>query len=405
MKKYTLLFITFILLTVNVQGQGNPNYDGGFKFNFDDDGQKYIRFIAWTQFQAVMDDAPAPTESLINMKLRRARFLAYGQLLDNFLVVTHFGLNSLDANNMSTTGQGAASQLFMHDAWVQYSVHKNHVIGGGLHFWNGLSRINSQGTLNMLVLDNHRQGYSTLGLSDQFQRHLGFFMKGNFGKFQYQVSVNDAITNTLDQRDVFDGETVYQGRNLLGSRDAGRAYAGYFMYNLLDTESNFLPYRTGTYNGGKKLLNIGAGFFLHPNGSARLDNNLEIVGEDVNHFAVDVFYDHPIGNSGGAITAYVLAQHNDYGKDYNFGPYSTGMMYYGHVGYLIPKAIKGAKFQPYVSYGNQSIDYNSLSKTNFGGGFNLFFNGHNAKITVGYQNETYLNSTNNQLTLQTMLYL
>ncbi|WP_107039795.1 hypothetical protein [Brumimicrobium mesophilum] len=405
MKKLTFLSILSILLVFNVQGQGNPNYDGGFKIKFDDEGQKYIRFLAWTQFQAVMDDAPAPTESLINMKLRRARFLAYGQLLDNFLVVTHFGLNSLDANNMSPTGQSAGAQLFMHDAWVQYSVHKNHVIGGGLHYWNGLSRLNAQSTLNMMTLDNYRPGWSTLGLSDQFARHLGFFMKGSFGKFQYQVSINEAITNTLDERDILSNETIYQGRKLLGSRDAGKTYGGYFVYNLLDTESNFLPYKTGTYNGGKKLLNIGAGFFLHPNGVVRLDNNLNIQSEDVQHFAIDVFYDHPLGENGAALTAYALAQHNDYGTDFNFGPYSTGMMYYGHVGYLIPGDIKGAKFQPYISYGNHDLDFNSLSKTNIGGGFNLFFNGHNAKITVGYQNETFMNSTDHQLTLQTMLYL
>lgn len=405
MRIYLLLFVFILGISNALLSQGNPYYKGGFKVTFDTTEQKYIRFIAWTQFQANMEDAPGQDESLVNMQLRRARFLAYGQLVENFLVITHFGVNSLNGDNIHPLGATGTPQLFMHDAWAQYNVHKNHVIGGGLHYWNGLSRLNSQGTLNFLTMDNHRPAWSTLGLSDQFQRHIGVFGKGAFGKFQYQVSVNEAMTNSLDDRNFMNDQAVYQGRKLLGHRQAGRTYGGYFMYNFLNTESNFLPYRVGSYLGAQKLLNIGAGFFAHPNGAVRLDDNNELTGEDVNLFALDVFYDHPVGKSGASVTAYALTQYNDYGTNYNFGPYASGWMFYGHVGYMLPGDFDHLRYQPYVSFGNQSLDFDGLTRNNFGAGLNIMISGHNAKLTLEYQNTTFLDRTNHRLSLQAMIYL
>ena len=41
---------------------------------------------------------------------------------------------------MSPIGTGDRSQLFFHDVWAQYRLTDNHAIGGGLHYWNGISR-------------------------------------------------------------------------------------------------------------------------------------------------------------------------------------------------------------------------------------------------------------------------
>ena len=48
-----------------------------------------------------------------------------------------------------------------------------------------------------MTLDNNRQSWSTIGLTDQFARHVGVFGKGSFGKLQYRVAINDALTNSL----------------------------------------------------------------------------------------------------------------------------------------------------------------------------------------------------------------
>jgi hypothetical protein len=411
MKKLTLF--AGLLMTALTFAQGSPDYGGGLKVNLNEDGSKYFRIISWAQVWAQHNsdrplDANGNEQSDLNFSLRRARVLMYAQVSKDFLILTHFGLNSLNADNMSPTGTSDGAQLFFHDVWAQYSLGKNHAVGGGLHYWNGISRLNNQSTLNIMTLDNQRQAWATLGLSDQFARHLGVYAKGSLGKFQYRVSVNEAETNNLQASTtpVDGGAATYTGRRLLGSKDAGKAYAGYFEYGFFDNESNFLPYKVGSYLGTKKVFNVGAGFFMHPNGSVIADANGNLSGEDVNIFAVDAFYDAPLGSKGGALTAYALYQNTDYGKDFRLGTtYETGSMLHAHLGYLLPLKMK-YKLQPYISFDERQIDALDDNATQFGIGTNLFLSGHNSKLTLEYQSLKYATSSNvNTITLQAMIYL
>jgi hypothetical protein len=405
MKKKLLLLASLCFAFQGIMySQGAPDYDGGYKVKFDEDGKKYFRILSWAQVQGTYSaDVPEDVSPFI-FNLRRARVLMYAQLNEKFLILTHFGLNNLNSNTLSPLGTGEGSQLFFHDAWVQYNLTKDHSVGAGLHYFNGISRLNNQSTLNMLTLDNNRQSWSTLGLSDQFARHVGFFGKGNFGKFQYQLAINNAITDGLDAREPEEGgSAVYGGRRILGSRDAGMVYAGYFDYNFLEQESNFLPYKVGTYLGAKRLFNLGAGFFYHPNGSVTLDGT-ELNGEDVSIFAIDAFYDAPVSDKGGAITAYATFQTNDYGRDYLFSAYGTGTMVYGHVGYVFNGDVTKTRFQPYVSYGSNSYDAVSENRNVFGIGANAYFKGHHSKLTLEYKNESFIENTG-LITLQAMIYL
>ena len=81
-----------------------------------------------------------------------------------------------------------------------------------------------------MTLDNQRQAWATLGLSDQFARHMGVYLKGAMGKFQYRVSINDAVTNNLQATTtpVNGGAATYTGRRLLGSKDAGKTLCRIF---------------------------------------------------------------------------------------------------------------------------------------------------------------------------------
>lgn len=411
MKK--LLIYAGLFLSAYSFSQGSPDYGGGLKVNINEDGSKYFRIISWAQFWAQNNsdrplDANGNEQSSTNYSLRRARILMYSQISKDFMILTHFGLNSLNGDNMSPTGTKDGAQLFFHDVWAQYSLGKNHAIGGGLHYWNGISRLNNQSTLNIMTLDNQRQAWATLGLSDQFARHMGAYLKGSFGKFQYRVSINDAITSNLQAAavPVNGGPATYTGRRLLGSKDAGKTYAGYFEYGFFDSESNFLPYKVGSYVGTKKVFNIGAGFFAHPNGSVVADNLGNLSGEDVKIFALDAFYDAPIGSKGGALTAYALFQNNDYGKDFTLGTtYETGTLFHSHLGYVLPVNLK-AKIQPYLSYDNRKIDAINDNATQFGIGTNMYLSGHNAKLTLEYQSLKYATSDAvNTITLQAMIYL
>ncbi|MFV0237539.1 MAG: hypothetical protein ACK5HU_03250 [Flavobacteriales bacterium] len=404
---YSLVSIGLFLFTFQtILAQGSPNYHGGIKLKLNEDGSKYIRFISWVQVQGVYNNNVAEDENHINFNLRRARFLSYAQITDKFLILTHFGLNNLNNSTLTPTGKGDNSQLFFHDAWGQYQVAKNHTLGGGLHYFNGISRLNNQSTSKLLTLDGHRQSWATLGLSDQLARHIGVFAKGNFGKLQYRIAFNDAIKNGLDQRTPENGgSAVYGGTNLLGTKEAGRTFAGYFEYNLLDQESNFLPFKVGTYLGTKKILNIGAGFFSHPNGSVTADKHGNLKGDDVSIFAIDVFYDTPIGKNGSAITAYATYQNNDYGKDYLYNVYGTGSMIYGHLGYLIPGKNTKPRIQPYISYSNRNYDAINNNQSTFGIGSNLYLEAHHSKLTLEYKNEKLDSQNNSIITLQATIYL
>lgn len=413
MKHKMLCIVTLLCCYSFSFSQGAPDYTGGMKVKLNEDGTKYFRIISWAQFWAQYNsdralDANGNEQSDTNFSMRRARILMYAQLNKNFLILTHFGLNSLNADNMSAIGTGDRSQLFFHDVWGQYRLSDDHAIGGGLHYWNGISRANNQSTLNMLTLDNTRQAWATIGLSDQFARHMGVYLKGKFGKLQYRVAVNDAITNNLQAAatPTLNSGAIYSGRRLLGSKEAGRTYAGYFDYHFLDQESNFLPYKVGTYLGTKTVLNVGAGFFVHPKGAVSLDNNGNVFGEDVSVLAADVFYDAPLGDDGSAITAYGLAQFNDYGNNFTLGQtYETGTMLHAHLGYVIPTA-KATKFQPYVHYTNRQIDAIDDDANQFGIGANAYFSGHHSKITIEYQNTKYGNlDAVGTVTLQAMIYL
>ncbi|MCV6630646.1 MAG: hypothetical protein OIF50_12410 [Flavobacteriaceae bacterium] len=409
-RKLLLLSMLGLFWTGFVLAQGSPDYKGGLKVKFDEEGNKYMRFISWAQMQATYKDDVSDDVAKTDFLLRRARVLMFAQINKKFMILTHFGLNSLGADNADPVGKSDGAQLFFHDVWAQYSIGENHAIGGGLHYFNGISRLNNQSTLNIMTLDNNRQSWSTLGLTDQFARHIGVFAKGKFGKLQYRVAINDALTNGLDGRDVTDvtkvGQdvAVYAGREYLGSRDSGKNYAGYFEYNLWDEESNFLPFKVGSYLGGKKVFNIGAGFFLHPNGAVVRNASGELEGQDVAIFAADVFLDMPVGEKGGALTAYATYQSNDYGNDYLYNAYGTGGMFYSHFGYVIPGDKTKMRWQPYMGFASNSYDAVNDNRNVFNIGVNGYMSGHNAKFTLEYKNQDYITNSG-VLTLQAMIYL
>lgn len=403
--KKTILLNLLIFSCFQLFSQGSPDYGAGMRINFNEDGSKYMRIISWGQMWAQYNDNLPNTQKDINFSVRRARVLSFAQLNSKFLILTHFGLNSLNADNMSPTGKGESSQLFFHDFWVQYSVSKNHAIGAGLHYWNGISRLNNQSTLNMLTLDNNRQSWATLGLSDQFARHQGVYAKGTFNKFQYRVSINEAMTHSLDSRlpEESINTTIYAGRKFLGSADAGTTFAGYFEYNILDIESDLLPFKVGSYVGTRSVFNVGAGFFLHPKGAVAFDGTT-LNSEDVSIFAVDAFYDAPLGENKGAVSAYAVYQNNNYGKDYLFNAYGTGSMVYGHLAYLFHSETTNI-WQPYISFASNSYDASPDNRNILGAGTNYYMAGHHSKLTLEYKNEKFGDNKTGTVTLQAMIYL
>ena len=371
--------------------------------SLNDEGNKYIRFITWHQIWAEDGNLNNDTDPQgFSMRLRRSRMLTYAQISSRFLILTHFGLNTLTGANADPIGNTAsnrptlnAPQIFMHGAWTEFRVLGGDelFIGAGLHYWNGLSRFTSASTLNFMTLDNYRQAWASLGLSDQFARHLGVYAKGKLGKLRYTMAVNEPIVNGLGaSASPSVGTVSYSGRavanagttNAVAPTDAGLILAGYFDYQFFDQESNKLPYRVGSYLGKKTVFNVGAGFFSHAQGTITSDDTGILTSNNVGHFALDVFYDAPLGK--GAVNAYAAYYNFNYGDNFNLGTtYGTGSSFYTQLGYLLPEFTTAGRLMPYVTFSNQNFEAFQEAGNNVNLGVNWFINGHNAKITLQYQ--------------------
>ncbi len=411
MKRLSILALG-MMLSISAFSQGSTEYTGGLKVKLNEDGSKYFRLITWHQAWLTTQQN-AQDDYVSTASLRRSRLLMYAQINKRFLILTHFGLNSLNAGNMHPVGKNSSAAVFMHDAWAEYTiVPRNLSIGGGLHYWNGISRLTNQSTLNIMTLDAPRFNWATIGTSDQFARHMGMYAKGKLGKLDYRVAINNPIVNSLDVINnvaLDTNESTYRSRQVYGNTRAQYAFQGYLMYQFLDEESNFLPYAVGSYLGTKKVFNIGAGFFNHTEGTVGLNTAGDTITHDVNLFAVDVFYDTPLGEKGASYNAYVAYYNYDFGPNYRLTNTSnviaTGQIFYAQTGFTLPDFTEKGRLQPYLSGSYRDLDAFSDVATTWAAGANFYLSGHNAKITLEY-NQTNQGAANSHLiNLQAMIYL
>lgn len=388
-------WLLILLMVLSVSGaawaQEKPEADHSYKpltVKLSEDGSKYVRFIIWHQ-QWIQTNNLAVDDSKLQLThlARRSRFLAYAQISPRFLILTHFGLNNLTPGNLSPLGNnlGAdAAQLFLHDAWTEFKVSNNDAlyIGGGLHYWKGLTRLANQSTLNFMTLDQSRPfiHWHSLAVTDQFARHLGIYAKGQIGKFDYRFAMNNPGRNGLqNHRGLNASSLTYDGfsnTDKEGDPVGNTIIEGYFRYNFWDTESTKLPYQVGSYLGSKKILGIGGGFFAHPNG---MFDNATGEHESVTHIAVDAFLDMPLSN-GDCINAYAAFMNFNYGENYVSRWAGTGNVLYGHVGYKLPNS----KFMPYIAFQSGNYDGFEENTSALDIGLNYFVNGHFAKLTLEY---------------------
>lgn len=413
--------------------QGAPDYGAGMKFNLNDDGSRYVRFIAWNQIWLRSTEmnpgtmiGDEPTTNSTDIGNRRLRILLYAQLSKRYMIVTHFGINNQTftnggaASTVGTGGNGAGKKpgLFFHDAWNEYALvlpEKDEKfslsLGGGLHYYMGLSRMTMASTLNFLAIDAPIFNWPLIDNSDQFGRQMGLFAKGKYGKFEYRFSYNKPFATNLVPVNFIDptkATAVDNSGNIKWSK------AGYFEYQFLDSESNLLPYKVGSYVGTKRIFNIGAGFYNAPNATRTMVDSVTSK-HSIKLFAADVFLDLPVGNKASkmAVTAYSVFYNYDFGPNYlrnvgimnvgvadpNFigdcaragagntqAAIGTGKIWYTQAGFLLPSKVEKPKLriQPYGAITYKDFDALEKSSTQFDFGSNFFIDGHHAKITTQY---------------------
>ena len=458
--KKILTFIGLLLLSTSLYSQGSPDYGNGLKLNLNPEGDKYVRFILWNQIwlrntemnpgTMVSDEA---TKNSWNIGNRRLRALAYAQITKRYMVLMHFGINNqtfINGGGSGSTGTGGYGngkkpQMFFHDAWNEYAVvlpgetgKFSLSIGAGLHYYMGLSRMTMASTLNFLTVDSPIFTWPLIDNSDQFARQMGMFAKGKYGKFEYRFSLNKPFATNLAPVDVTNPAARVAVDNN-GNPEFSKA--GYVEYQFLDSESNLLPFKVGSYLGTKRVFNLGAGFY-HQKDGTRTSVNSQIEKHDIALYAIDAFADLPLGNAKNkmALSAYAGFYNYNFGPNYlrnlgimnvgsndpnfigdkaiagagNLQPMiGSGNIYYLQAGLLLPSNADKPKIriQPFAAYTNKNFKALENSSSQFDVGANWFIDGHHAKLTTQYSTRpTYTNASaepksKGEFILQFQIYL
>ena len=323
--------------------QTEKNYKP-MKINVTEDGSYYLRVLTWAQiWTTLVDNNPGtigydqkPDASAANIGIRRARMLFYAQMGPRWLILTHFGMNNQTFNRGGYSGgnDGKKSQLYIHDVWTEFTiVPKSLYVGAGLHYWNGVSRMANASTLNFMTLDAPIFNWYTIETNDQFARQFGIYLKGQFNRLDYRLAFNQPFQNGVNPY-LQTEKTTTTFNDHLASKNAFTntwSQSAYFKFMFKDIEADKLPYEVGLCMDGQELLNVGLGFYHHPESTYTLDpgtgtDSLQLHRTLV--FGMDVFYNRRIGKKGYLLNAYLLYQNMGYGPKYlrNIGVFNTSTL-------------------------------------------------------------------------------
>jgi hypothetical protein len=284
---------------------------------------------------------------------------------------------------------------------------------------------------------------------------LGIYAKGTLDKLHYRVSVVKPFEYGIDSI----ASPVTTERI-----NENFAVKGYFEWQFFDKENTLFPYMTMNNLGRAKMLNVGAGFYYHPEAmlvettkdlstvdpwiaglliasgnSDKLPNYADYYPSKISDIflaAVDVFLDIPTKNNG-AITSYLCYYYNFFGPNYlrSMGKMNvskmtpelalpqgtgnsewevgTGHIVRGEFGYLLPgKGLKN-RFQPYGAFTFKKFEALDEASVQFDAGINWLMYGHNIKWTLQYssrpiytevENQQLWTDSKGQIILQTQIY-
>jgi hypothetical protein len=403
-------------------------------------GDRYLRFIFWNQIWArALENNPGtlgvdgqPVNWTSDLGARRSRMLAYASITPRVLIMFHIGINNQTFMNGGVPGGGdngnagtipinpslpgqvdlrsaKKPQVFIHDLWNEFKISDELFIGMGLHFWNGVSRLTSGGTINLMTLDAPIANWPNIEVTDQFARQYGVYAKGHISNWDYRVAVNKPFS--VGRGGTFDTER--QRSVAFNNQNGNWATQGYVAYQFWEPENTKLPFYTGTYLGHRKVFNIGGGWHHHPKATTSLTASGEQQSHDILQLGVDSYLDLPfqIGNKTAALTAYAVAYFYDFGPNYlrNVGIMNTGLgagttqngpgnsqptigtgnIFHLQVGYLLPRRENKQGFQPYGTITVNDFEFFDESTIQYGIGANYLISDHRAKISIEYRRRPY----------------
>jgi hypothetical protein len=370
--------------------------------------------------------------------------------MDRVFIYTQIGYDG----QTYLTKQTPAINLY--NAQTEFIINKDKFhVGFGLNTWNGISRYSNNKLLEFLVVDNPGFAYPVGGTFDRFGRQLGIYAKGALGKFDYRISVVKPFEYGIDSISTpFTTERINENF----------AVKGYFEWQFFDKENTLFPYMTMNNLGRAKMLNVGAGFYYHPEAmlveagkdlstidpflaawmiSAGAEHLLADYADyypsqisDIFLAAVDVFLDMPTKNNG-AITSYLGYYYNFFGPNYlrsmakmnvskmvpqialpqgignSEWEVGTGHIVRAEFGYMLPGHGMKNRFQPYGAATFKKFEALDEASLQFDAGINWLMYGHNIKWTLQYSsrpiyteidNQNLWTSSKGQVILQTQIY-
>ncbi|MFY8020215.1 MAG: hypothetical protein ACOVP1_03410 [Bacteroidia bacterium] len=411
-KKLGLVLLVVFSIQVNAQ-----NKNGELSINLNESGSHYFKFNLTSQvWLRYLNSNPGSTlfgyekSNLFDVGIRRSRIQAFGQVQDRTFIYTQFGINNFSFNS------SRKMPIFFHDIAMEYHIDNRKLhLGAGLSGWGGFARFSSPAVVSIMGYDAPLFEQNTNDVSDQFLRKLGIYAKGKLGKLDYRVMLSSpmSVQNSSNVKAI-------NYRSDFSMKVPHLQQSAYLMYQFLDEESNLTPYTTGTYLGKKKVLNIGLGAQYQKNAMWHQSDSIkkDTVEEDLRCFALDLFYDAPIGNKNAALSLYAALVHTGFGKNYirNLGPmnpfdgvtssssnasgpgsaftmYGTGNILYFQGGYLLPQTDpkKETRYMPYIMWMHANYEQLKQSMNVFDMGLNIYLHQHKTKLSINYQNRPVFN--------------
>jgi hypothetical protein len=386
----------------------------------------------------------------MDLGLRRSHLKFYASLKNKVFVYTELGYDGL------TYRSEPNPTIKLYNAETEYFFIKDKLhVGFGLNSWNGVSRYNNSQFCELLTVDNPGFTLPVNGTFSREGRQIGVYIKGTLNKLNYRISVVKPFEAGIDS--ITEAGTFER-------INENFAFKGYFFWQFFDKENSLFPELTMNNLGRSKLLNVGAGFYYHPEAMLIQDEkDLSTIDpyivewlisqgqidllpnfvefppykiSDVFLAAVDVFLDMPLKNKG-AVTSYLGYNYYFLGTNYLHSTgtmnvskmavnialpqgvgnsewgIGTGHIIRGELGYLFPGEILKSKIQPYAAFTWKNFEALDQTSLQFDAGVNWLTNAHHLKWTLQYSNRPVYHKANSknvissykgQCILQTQIY-
>jgi hypothetical protein len=380
-----------------------------------------------------------PARQVTDFAIRRL-FLACGIQVRSRLMLL---VSAVGAGTVGEAPRQPQFNLDLLDAYVEYKLSDALYLGAGLPPWVGLSRITGEGGNNIRPLDLPQFQYPLQGSLERLPRSPGLYAKGRVARLNYRVMVNDPFSPVPNASPADAGAGSTAGGRVgeaAGNARPGVAYLdpaarsklvqGYGQWEFLDKEPNLFSWEAGSYQGTRRVLNLGAGFMYRPRailtptaiGVAQPDQpggpgNPPVIQSAersaLQAFAVDAFLDYRLSAQNEGVAAYLGYFHTDLGPNYyrvagtnnpstrgmNFSPVNgpgnafpatgTGQTLYCQAGYLTPRGLwrgnPGWQWEPYLTYQHSRFEALGDPCRVYEGGVNWYLYRNGLKVTGHYR--------------------